>query len=324
MADSPRLNSPCDTADKTAEEDRAFADKTVIGASELRSFMVRKDLPALIRTTVLLMVHLCTGFGVVMALNTGWLLPAMFVHGFLLVHLFSLQHECAHMTAFKTRRFNDWAAWYCGVVINLGPRYFQHEHTQHHTYTQHGSKDPQRVPLPQSLPGYLLYLSALPYWYSQFKALFIHAAGTIPESEEAFLPPSIRGDVVREARIICGIYALVLVASLAFGWLWPLYLWIGPLLLAEPCMRFIRMTEHVGMPATGDLTKNTRTNHVPWPFQMVCWNMNYHAEHHFAPSVPFHALPALHARIGAALPQTAGYFAAHRQIRDAMPAATDP
>jgi len=53
---------------------------------------------------------------------------------------------------------------------------------------------------------------------------------------------------------------------------------------------------------------------VVWPLRFLCWNMNYHAEHHYAPSVPFHALPALHRRIGEHLPRARGYLGAHREI----------
>jgi fatty acid desaturase len=31
--------------------------------------------------------------------------------------------------------------------------------------------------------------------------------------------------------------------------------------------------------------------------RLFAWNMPYHAEHHAYPAVPFHALPALHARV---------------------------
>jgi len=277
--------------------------------------MQRNDRSAMVRFAALICVQLMTALLVWQALGSPWLVPAMALHGFVLVHLFALLHEAAHMTAFKTRHLNTWAGWYCGLMINLGPKYFQFEHTQHHTYTQNLVKDPQHIVLPRSLTAYCFYLSGLPYWYYQFKSLFLHAANSIPEKEKQFIPATVRPEIVREARIITAVYLLVAVLAIVNGWLWPLYLWVVPLLLGEPAMRFIRMTEHVGMPMTPNLRHNTRTNHVAWPFQILCWNMNYHAEHHFAPSVPFHALPALNRRIGNALPETAGYFAAHRQIR---------
>ena len=41
----------------------------------------------------------------------------MFVHGVVLVHHFSLQHECTHYIAFRTRRSNDVVGAACGFVI---------------------------------------------------------------------------------------------------------------------------------------------------------------------------------------------------------------
>lgn len=314
----PLENSPNNQLFESRDHEasaRAFADPSVIDSRELRTYMPRSNRPALLRCAGLVVVQFATGLIVWFALGSLWLLPAMALHGFVLVHWFALLHECAHMTAFKTRSINNWVAWVCGIAINLGPRYFQYEHTQHHTYTQNLAQDPQHITLPENFPAYLFYLSGLPYWYFQFKSLFSHAFNRVPENEKIFLTPAFEMEVVQEARILCSIYAVILVLAVANGWLWPLYLWIVPLLLGEPAMRFIRMSEHVGMPMSGDLTINTRTNHVAWPYRVLCWNMNYHAEHHFAPSVPFHALPALNRRIGNHLPQTGGYIDAHQQIR---------
>lgn len=38
--------------------------------------------------------------------------------------------------------------------------------------------------------------------------------------------------------------------------------------------------------------------------RFLCWNMNYHIEHHMYPMVPFHQLPALHERGKHVLPQS--------------------
>ena len=43
--------------------------------------------------------------------------------------------------------------------------------------------------------------------------------------------------------------------------------------------------------------------------------MNYHAEHHYVSSVPFHALPRLHEKLKDHIyVERGGYFAAHRDI----------
>ena len=75
------------------------------------------------------------------------------------------------------------------------------------------------------------------------------------------------------------------------------------------------MTEHVGRPMVRDMKANTRSNHVSIPMRFLCWNMNYHAEHHYAASVPFYALPSLNQKLkGYIYTEPRGYVGAHIDI----------
>ena len=46
--------------------------------------------------------------------------------------------------------------------------------------------------------------------------------------------------------------------------------------------------------------------------------MSYHIEHHYAPTVPFHALPQLHEKIGRALPVPEGVIPITIDVYKAM------
>jgi fatty acid desaturase len=49
--------------------------------------------------------------------------------------------------------------------------------------------------------------------------------------------------------------------------------------------------------------------------QWWLWNMNYHTEHHAWPSIPWHALPAVHQRIAGNLEHEAwGYLRLQRDV----------
>ena len=112
-----------------------------------------------------------------------------------------------------------------------------------------------------------------------------------------------------------GFYAVVIVVSIAFQAWGTLWFWLIPVILGEPVMRAIRITEHVGRPAVKDMKTNTRSNRVSLPWRFLYWNMNYHAEHHYASSVPFHALPALSEKFdGYIHTEKQGYFGAHVDI----------
>ena len=282
---------------------------------ELKAFMRRSNRPALIRLAGWIVLLCVTGSLIWLSAGTWWMIPAMFLHGVVLVHHFSLQHECCHFTVFRTRWMNDVAGAICGVIINVPHQFFRYEHCDHHTYTQLTGKDPEQIALPQSLRGYLWYISALPYLFGQARDLVRHAAGRISDAEKLFLPKEAYATIILEARLMLGFYGAVTLVCLFTGWTGPLWYWLVPFLMGEPVMRWIRMTEHVGRPDIADMRRNTRTNLVSAPLRFLCWNMNYHAEHHYAASVPFHALPRLHEKLkGYVHVEPRGYPGAHREI----------
>ncbi len=282
---------------------------------ELKGFMARSDGPALRHLAIWCLVVAATT-GLIWLAWDSWLVwPAMFLHGIVIVHHFSLQHECVHSTVFRTRWLNKVVGTICGVIIILPFKHFRYEHCDHHTHTQIEGDDPELVPMPQSLVGYLYYISAIPYWRTKFFELFFHASGQISPAEKRFIPRSEEASVVFEARAMLAGYAGLLALMAATGWWAPVWYWLVPLFLGEPVMRFIRMTEHVGRPTVAQMHENTRTNLVSLPWRFLGWNMNYHAEHHYAASVPFHALPALHEKLKDHVHvEPGGYLGAHRDI----------
>ena len=294
---------------------QALADG-VLTRKELKQLMRRSDKPGLLRLFIWFTLMTFTGSLIWLADSNWWLLvPAMTLHGIVLVHHFSLQHECTHFTAFKTRWLNDLVGHYCGLVIMLPPMFFRYEHCDHHTWTQLEGKDPELIPLPMSLREYLLYLSSWPYWRAKFAELFRHAAGRITQDEKKFVPKSERPRLFAEARWMLAFYVCIVTIMLIWSWWAPLWYWFIPVALGEPFMRAIRMTEHVGRPNIDDMGTNTRSNRCSALTSFLCWNMNYHAEHHYAASVPFHALPKLQAKLaGRIYVEPRGYWGAHLDI----------
>ena len=286
-----------------------------LSREELKSYMQRSDGPAFRRLVLWVLVLVTTTSLINFSWNSWLIWPAMFLQGIVLVHHFSLQHECVHYTVFRTRRYNDLAGQICGLIILLPHRFFRYEHCDHHTYTQLHGEDPEMIPLPQTLVGYFWYLSSIPYWRAKFNEVFRHARGKLNYVERRFIPKEEYLSVYWDARMMLSIYALILVGMAVTGWWGLIWYWGIPMILGEPVMRFIRMTEHVGRPTVAQMHDNTRTNIVSLPWRFLCWNMNYHAEHHYVSSVPFHALPRLHEKLKDHIyVERGGYFAAHRDI----------
>jgi fatty acid desaturase len=273
----------------------------------------RSDRKGLVQLAGHLSALFATGALVWSARNTPWLWPAMLLHGIILVFLFAPLHEAVHWTAFRRRRLNDVVAWACGAVLLLPPAYFRAFHFAHHRHTQDAARDPELAsPKPRTLAEYLWHVSGLPYWRERLVTTLRHARGCVAEP---FVASRQRPAIVREARLLLGLYLLAAVSSIALSSPALLWLWVGPALLGQPFLRLYLLAEHTGCPLVGSMLENSRTTRSLAAIRRLAWNMPYHAEHHACPALPFHALPAAHQLLrGRIAVQAPGYIAVNREI----------
>ena len=289
--------------------------------SERRASLLRLATRSDARGLAQLACHLgalcATGALVWWTRGTWWLLPAMLLHGIVLVFLFAPLHEGVHWTAFRSRRLNDVVAWACGALLLLPPAYFRAFHFAHHRHTQDPLRDPElATPKPRTLGGYMWHVSGLPYWRERVATTARHAYGRV---EEPFIGVRQRSAIVREARLLLGLYALAGLASIALASPALFYLWLVPALLGQPFLRLYLLAEHTGCPLVANMLENSRTTRSLAPIRRLAWNMPYHAEHHAYPALPFHALPAAHRVLKAEIAvQATGYVAVHREIVAAL------
>ncbi len=296
--------------------DIAFGRDAVISRRELKPFVKRTDREGLCHFCGHTAALLVTGGMVYAALGSLWVVPATLLHGFVMAFLFAPVHECSHGTPFRTRWLNETVYWVYALVYLVPPTFFRYSHGTHHTYTQIRGKDPDMVlPERSTVFDYLYYVSAVPFWMRNLRWYVQHALGRVRPSERYFLPDGQLPRVYREARIIWVLYALVGLTAVYFASWTPVTLWLIPRVVGEPFMRWIRVAEHVECPESADLRINTRTTRAPAWLKVLFWNMPYHAEHHLCPSVPFHALPALHRKVGGQLHDVGeGYLRVHAYI----------
>ena len=292
----------------------------VVSRRELKALMKRSNKPGLIHLSFWVLLLSLTSCVVYWSVSTIWLLlPAMFIHGVVMVHNFALLHECSHYTPFHSRRLCNILAGICGFLLFIPPRFFRYEHCDHHTFTNQQGHDPEILLVPEGMRQYVIFLSGIPYWYGQISGIVRRTFGSLTLAEKRFIPAVERAAIVSESRLMMMGYAMVIVVSSITSWGLVLLFWWLPMLLGEPVMRYIRMTEHVGRPTISDRRVNTRTLIVARIWQFLAWNMNFHAEHHYASSVPFHALPRLHEKLdGHVFVEAGGYRGAHRDIRQSI------
>jgi fatty acid desaturase len=178
-----------------------FETSGAIDKPALKALAERSDRRGLLRLFGHLAAILATGTLLAVSWGSPLLLPAMILHGVVLVFLFAPLHEAIHGTAFRSRALNRSVAFFCGLVLFLPSGYFRAFHFAHHRYTQDEGRDPELMrPKPETLGEYLLTLSGLVYWNEQLQLFGRLVAGRV---EEPFVPERQRKAVVREARAWC-------------------------------------------------------------------------------------------------------------------------
>jgi fatty acid desaturase len=286
----------------------------LLGVVDLRSMARRSDLRGAVQFAVHLGCVAATGAVVWLALPFWYLLiPAMLLHGVTLVTMFAPMHECVHRTAFASPVANDAVGWVAGVLGFYNSTYYRYFHAWHHRYTQDPARDPELMfPKASSRLEYWKEITGLQFWYRRaidYPRLALGRTDGLP-----FVPASARRAIAISMSFQLLIY-LAAAVSIAMGFSAALYFWFLPVLLAQPLLRALLITEHTGCSQDQNGITNTRTTLAMVPIRLLMWNMPYHAEHHLFPAVPFHLLPALHLTLRDRLRHVApGYIATNRAI----------
>jgi len=218
--------------------------------------------------------------------------PALLpIQGILLVFLFTLQHECTHQTPFATPILNEIIGHATGIILLQPFLWFRYFHLAHHRHTNDPAHDPELAGTgkPATWPAYLWHLSGITIWYYLIKTLLTNAFG---HPSAPYIPPRTLPRLRTESRLMLATYTLALLSlTLSPQLLW---LWIIPILLGQPFLRLYLLAEHGHCPPVTNMLENSRTTFTNRAIRALAWNMPYHIEHHSAPMVPFHHLPALH------------------------------
>ena len=206
-------------------------------------------------------------------------------------------HELLHRRVFSSKFLNDILYQFCSSLTWNNAAMFRDTHMLHHR--QPLSEDDIEA---QSVRNWSL-LYVLQYAFIDVRALFrrlfyvtINALGVYPN----FTPLS--PDYVRSARITL---AINLVLYLALYFL-AQDLLVTSLMAVAPfsCSllnKILAKAQHHDLLVLKDegALKFSRTLVLPKILSFLYANMNYHAEHHFAPSVPYYNLPKMHSLLEA-------------------------
>ena len=145
-----------------------------IDKRHLKFLARRSNRPGLIYLAAWAGVMVFTGFLVWFSLGTLYIWPAMFIYGvFMSVPSYSLSHETAHGTAFRTRRLNEAVFWFMSLLYGEEPLHRRYTHTNHHTYTWYVGLDSQMpFDTPLDFKGWFYDISGLSILKFQIRVLW--------------------------------------------------------------------------------------------------------------------------------------------------------
>ena len=288
------------------------ADNLKLPAEVIKRLTQRSNAKGLLQLSAHLALLLLAAMVLQASRDSIWLLLSLPLYAALLIFLFAPLHETIHYTVFRTRWLNNLVAAPIGFLLLIPFQAFRVFHYVHHRHTQNPQRDPELLDMKPLQGRYWWYLTGLPTWWQSLRTIWQHALVGV---SEAYIEERHHAMIVREARLHLAGYALLLLLSLVLSsdFLW--WYWILPALVGQPMLRLYLLAEHSGCDFSTNMLENSRTTYTqPW-LNFLAWNMPYHAEHHYLASVPFHALPALHAYTGQRVKYRGdGYYRVNREI----------
>jgi fatty acid desaturase len=297
--------------------DESFESRPLLDRDTLRTLQQRRDAPSLMRGTLHLGAFLLGAVWVMVASPLPIVAACSAVGlGAIWATLFAPFHECTHLTAFRSRRLNALGAWLTGIPFGMAPAVYRAFHFAHHRYTHDPKRDPELGGAPDQLAGWptngLAWLSLMSgVWLLLLKVTVLGKFSFLPtakwEQIAPWAPPEQRSQLARETRVVALLWLALVVAAVlgnpGAGWL------LLALVLSHFFQAVWLTTEHTGLPFEGTILARTRTMRTSAFVRWWLWNMNYHAEHHAWPAVPWYQLPAVHACIAAHLDhESPGYW----------------
>ena len=294
----------------------SFETRPLLDRETLRTLQERKNLLSVVHLALQLSAFVAAIALVVYASPSFAIaLPASILLGAIWTSLFAPFHECTHQTAFRSRRLNAIGAWLSGVPFGMVPAVYRDFHFEHHRHTHDPARDPEMVGAPSvaywptNPLGWLWSVGGL--WLIWLKARLMFRMAVLPVERPGPMPqwvePENIGAMIRGSRVVALTWsALVVLAAIGVrgaGWL------LVALVICHTFQSVWLTSEHTGLQHDGTILSRTRTTLTSPFIAWWLWNMNYHAEHHAWPAIPWHALPAAHARVAKYVEhQSPGYW----------------
>jgi fatty acid desaturase len=314
MSTEPASTPDEQSFDRSAPNAAVYLSPNQVFTSELATLNQRSNWKGAGQLTAHSAVMGISGYWWLTHVGSWWGWPALAIYGFSIAAMFAPVHECIHRTAFASNRANDVVAWCAGLLSLYNSTFYRRYHKWHHRYTRIVGKDPELSdPTPTNIWEYIWQVSGIPWWIGKLQGHWYCAIGRFTDCP--YIPATAQKEVQRSVQLQLAIYVVAIAVSIYFQSTIFVMGWLLPLAIGQPILRLILFAEHTGCTLDANPFANTRTTLTWAPLRLLMWNMSFHAEHHFCPSMPFHALGKAHQQLRSHLQQVdPGYIAVNTNI----------
>ncbi|WP_009547196.1 fatty acid desaturase [Crocosphaera subtropica] len=268
----------------------------VFSKDELAQLNQHSNVKGLVQLLGHLAIIMVTGFVWLDIDNLVIQIPSLIIYGFSIASMFAALHECVHYTAFAYHPFNEIVAWLAGLLSFYNSTFYRAYHIWHHRYTRIERKDPELTDLtPTNLWEYIWIISGIPWWVGKLQTHFLSATGQFQDFP--YIRETAKAKIQRSVQLQLLIYLGAIAVSFYYRQAWFFFGWLLPLAVGQPILRCILLAEHTGCTLDANPFANTRTTLTILLIRRLMWNMSFHSEHHFCPSIPFHALGKAHLKL---------------------------
>lgn len=209
-----------------------------------------------------------------------------------------LGHELFHGSVFTVSSVNRVLFILCSTLTWNNFGFFDFSHREHHRVTMYDG-DPEgrgQVGIPPRRFIWLLLVD-LPSMFRRFQILVLNALERFPGRLHDTISsrPTVRGGVIRGARITLAIQTTIIAMLGIVGGAIPVIIWLLAPFTFTFINRVLENAQHAGMRENvDDFRLNTRSVALNPLLGLIYSNMHLHVEHHMYPKSPYYRLPKLH------------------------------
>ena len=300
--------------------------KCSIDKKILKEFSKRSDWQGIKHIFLYFVVLTFSGYMAFITWGSWWTIFWFLIYGNIYTFSNPIWHECGHKLAFKSRWLNEVFYHITSFMYNYEPVRWRWSHHHHHTYTLYTEKYyDHEIQVTKPTDLFFILMIHIPGG-NIFTFLFTHietikhALGFTSAVMKDCIPKYEQSKMRLFARIHLILWMIIVSYSIYFQtWFLILYLLL-PFLYGTTLINIIHFIQHAGLKNNEtDHRLTTRTVKLNFFLNFLCWNMEYHLEHHMFPMVPSYNLKKLHEVVKDQMPKPKnGLWEAYKEIIPAI------